>query len=221
MAVNRAIFIDKDGTLIPDIPYNVDPELITLSPGAGETLRRLQDLGYLLVVVSNQAGVARGLFTEAALIPVRERLEALLQPYGVRLDGFYYCPHSPHATMLAYKRECTCRKPQPGLLLQAAHDLRIDLARSWMIGDITADSEAGNRAGCQTILMEKPDDPILYLDEQNQPGWIVSTWWEAGTLVERAEDEYPGNSRAVHRDEDPRDRRSDARRVPERHGGSD
>jgi len=181
--MHRAIFIDKDGTLIPDIPYNVDPVRITLMPGAGDTLRRLAAAGYRLVVVSNQSGVARGCFTEADLLPVRARLEALLDAYGVRLDGFYYCPHCPDGTVAQYAVECDCRKPRAGMLRAAAADLNLDLSRSWMVGDIAADSEAGNRAGCRTILIEKPYDLIRDLTAYSRPDFIVSCWAEAGEII--------------------------------------
>src|SRR5258706_16018961 len=113
--LSKAIFIDKDGTLIPDIPYNIDPARITLSPGAGETLRPLHDDGYLLVVISNQSGIARGLYEESALGPVSARLASLLQEYGVSLDGFYYCPHMPGAPVARYAIDCECRKPKAGM----------------------------------------------------------------------------------------------------------
>lgn len=181
--MNRAVFIDKDGTLIPDIPYNVEPERITLSPGAGNALRRLKDAGYLLVVVSNQSGVAHGLFSEAALEPVKTRLNDLLAMYGVALDGFYYCPHLPDAVVPEYAVDCACRKPKPGMLVTAANDLNIDLSHSWMIGDILADSEAGKRAGCRTILIEKDDDPIVDINERNRPDAIVRDWESAAAVV--------------------------------------
>ncbi|MBI5667904.1 MAG: HAD family hydrolase [Chloroflexi bacterium] len=181
--MNRAIFIDKDGTLIVDVPYNVDPELITLSLGAGEALRRFKDAGYLLVVVSNQSGVAKGMFDEAALQPVRQRLNKLLAEYGVQLDGFYYCPHWPHGTVERYAIACECRKPKAGMLLAAARDLNIDLSRSWMIGDILADTEAGKRADCRTVLIEKPYDPVIHLTDQNRPDFIVRSWHEATRVI--------------------------------------
>jgi len=222
MAV-RAIFIDKDGTLIPDVPYNIDPALITLSPGAGHVLYTLQQQGFRLVVVSNQAGVAHGLFPEAALVGVRQRIETLLAEFNVRLDGFYYCPHHPDADIPAYRRACDCRKPQPGMLLRAARDLDIDLSHSWMIGDISADSEAGNRAGCRTILIEKPYDPINGVSDMNRPDFIVSSWDMVGALMwaEGQDDEHSIHRRTVRGDENSRHRGLDARRVLERNGKPD
>jgi len=157
-----AVFLDKDGTLIENLPYNVNPELIRLAPRAGEALRLLQKHGYAFFVVSNQAGVAKGLFGEQALEPVKERLRALLAEEGVRLSGFYYCPHYPTGAVARYALRCDCRKPMPGMLQAAAEQHGIELARSWMIGDILDDVEAGKRAGCRTVL----------IDNGNETEWV-------------------------------------------------
>lgn len=160
----RAIFLDKDGTLVEDIPYNVNPSLLELTWQAGQALQILQQLGYALIVVTNQAGVAKGLFTENALQPIYSRLSERLAQYGVTLSGFYYCPHSPDGTVARYATACTCRKPMPGMLLRAAHEHGIDLEQSWMIGDILNDVEAGRRAGCRTVL----------IDNGNETEWQMS-----------------------------------------------
>lgn len=145
-----AVFLDKDGTLVHDLPYNVDPDRLRLTPGAREATHALRRAGYALVVVTNQSGIARGLFPPAALPPIRARLEFLL---NVTFDAFEICPHHPRGTILEYAVACGCRKPLPGLLLSAARDLDLDLARSWMVGDILDDIEAGSRAGCRTALI--------------------------------------------------------------------
>ncbi|WP_266367605.1 D-glycero-alpha-D-manno-heptose-1,7-bisphosphate 7-phosphatase [Tellurirhabdus rosea] len=150
----RAIFLDKDGTLIRDVPYNVEPGQIELYPETGEALRRLGAAGFRLIVISNQSGVAHGYFEEQALTFVEVQLQVLLRPYGVSLDGFYYCPHHPGGSVPAYSITCACRKPEPGLLTRAAADHDLNLEESWMIGDILNDVEAGNRAGCRTVLLE-------------------------------------------------------------------
>jgi D-inositol-3-phosphate glycosyltransferase len=142
-----AIFIDKDGTLVEDVPYNVDPARLHLAPGAPEALRQWRDAGYLVVVVTNQSGLGRGLFDRAALGRLHDALAARLRNAGAPLDGFFACPHVD-------EDHCACRKPQPGLLLEAARVLDIDLARSWMVGDILNDVEAGRRAGCRTVLLD-------------------------------------------------------------------
>ncbi len=148
------VFLDKDGTLIRDVPYNVDPRRIRLAPGADGGVRALHGAGYPLVVVSNQSGVARGLFPEAALDEVTRRLRILLGVLGVPLVDALYCPHDPAGVVDAYRVACGCRKPAPGLLTTAAAAHGADLARSWMIGDILDDVEAGARAGCRTILLD-------------------------------------------------------------------
>src|SRR5947209_8464119 len=140
-----AIFLDKDGTLIDDVPYNVDPSLMRLARGIGE-LPLLREGGYRLVVVSNQPGVAHGMYPCSALNAVERRLREMLTELGVSLDGVYWCLHHPEGKVREYARVCECRKPAPGLLRQASRDLDLDLARSWMIGDILDDVEAGIRA---------------------------------------------------------------------------
>lgn len=158
MAVRRAVFLDKDGTLIDDIPFNVDPARIRLARGAS-SLARLTRAGFKLMVVSNQPGIARGHFDEAALARAYRHIDALLGARGVRLSGFYYCPHGETGA-------CACRKPRPGLLRRAARVRGIDLARSWLVGDILDDVEAGRRAGCRTVL----------LDVGNETEWRTGPW---------------------------------------------
>jgi len=149
-AGKRAVFLDKDGTLIVDVPYNVDPALVRLTPGAGEGLYRLHEAGFGLWVVTNQSGVARGLFPEAALAAVETRLRELLAGHAVPLDGFLYCPHAPAGGSAP---ACACRKPEPGLILAAAEREGLDIPASWFVGDILSDIEAGNRAGCRAIIV--------------------------------------------------------------------
>jgi D-glycero-D-manno-heptose 1,7-bisphosphate phosphatase len=180
--VERVIFLDKDGTLVRDVPYNVDLAKIVLEPGAVPGLRRLAVAGFHFVVVSNQSGVSRGYFKEEALGPVIAQLSDLLeQAAGVRLDGFYYCPHHPDGTVAEYSVECTCRKPQPGLLFSAASELDIDLSQAWMIGDILDDVEAGNRSGCRTILLDTGHET------EWEPGPFRTPDFTAGSLEEAAE----------------------------------
>lgn len=185
----RAIFLDKDGTLVEDVPYNVNPELIELTWHAGQALQILRELGFALVVVTNQSGVARGLFTEAALAPVRQRLSDLLAQYGVLLDGFHYCPHHPEGVVGRYAVPCTCRKPMPGMLLRAASELDIDLSRSWMIGDILHDVEAGRRAGCQTVLIDNGNETEWKMAPQRTPHLTASDLYTAATMIAAIEKE--------------------------------
>lgn len=165
----RAVFLDKDGTLVENVPYNVDLERIRLTDGAIEGLRALNAVGYLLIVVTNQSGVARGYFPESALLAVEGRLRRLLAAGGVPLHGFYYCPHEPDGTVQAYARRCVCRKPAPGLLRRGARDHRIDLTASWMIGDILHDVEAGRRASCRTVLLDNGNETEWRLTPARRP----------------------------------------------------
>ena len=117
---NLAVFLDKDGTLVEDVPYNTDPQLMKLTQGAIEGLQLLQAAGYKLIVITNQSGVARGYFPESALVGVEKQLRDILITSGVKLNGFYYCPHHPDSTLSKYSISCNCRKPKPGLILRAA-----------------------------------------------------------------------------------------------------
>lgn len=178
-----AIFLDKDGTLIPDIPYNIDPEQITLYPETGPALQRLKQAGFQLIVASNQAGVARGYFTEDALTAVFDRLNELLKPFAVTLDGFEYCPNHPDGTVEPYAITCERRKPRPGMLLDAARTYDFDLAASWMIGDILNDIEAGNRAGCRTILIDRGNETEWLAGPFRQPTAVVPNLREAAAVI--------------------------------------
>ncbi|WP_019987246.1 D-glycero-alpha-D-manno-heptose-1,7-bisphosphate 7-phosphatase [Rudanella lutea] len=177
--MNKAIFLDKDGTLIVDVPYNVDPDRIAFYPDAVGALRALQQAGYRLVVVSNQSGVARGYFAESSLVAVWQRLADEVAPAGVVFDGFYYCPHYAIDT----EPGCDCRKPQPGMLRQAATDLGIELSASWMVGDILNDVEAGNRAGCRTILVDRGHETEWLAGPYRTPTAQVSSLLEAAEQI--------------------------------------
>ncbi|MBI5761992.1 MAG: HAD family hydrolase [Planctomycetes bacterium] len=152
-----AVFLDRDNTLIHDPGYLKDSGLVALLPGVTEGLARLRAAGYQLIVVSNQSGVARGLLTEADVVAVNARVQALLEPHGAAIDAFYHCPFLPgdEAIVAEFRRDSDLRKPKPGMLLLAAKEHHIDLTRSWMIGDSVRDVEAGRAAGCRTILIAR------------------------------------------------------------------
>jgi len=158
---SKAVFLDRDGTVIRDPGYLADPAGVELMPGAADALRALAEGGYRLVVVTNQSGVARGLLTEETLQAVHDELRRRLAAAGVRLDGVYYCPYHPEAPIERYAVDSDLRKPRPGMLLQAARELDLDLPVSWMIGDSGRDVEAGQRAGCRTVRLPAggPDSP--------------------------------------------------------------
>lgn len=201
--LSKAVFLDKDGTLIKNVPYNVDPELIRLTDGALEALRLLQAGGYKLIVVSNQSGIARGLFDEEDLLPVETRLQRLLSAAYVSLDDFYYCPHHPAGVVPQYARQCSCRKPKPGMLFNAADDHQINLAESWLIGDILHDVEAGNLAGCKTILVDNGNETEWRLTDDRQPEFIVKNLFLAAYLIRATENsnrvETLANGRYEHK----------------------
>jgi D-glycero-D-manno-heptose 1,7-bisphosphate phosphatase len=160
-----AIFLDRDGTLVEPRHYPSRPEELILYPNIAPLLQHLRQDGFRLVVITNQSGIARGLFTEDDLTRMHDDLRLRLQRLHVEIDGFYHCPHHPGGVIPELAIACDCRKPEPGLLLAAAADLSLDLTHSWFIGDILNDVEAGNRAGCRTILVDlgteaPPESPL-------------------------------------------------------------
>ena len=179
----KAVFIDKDGTLIPNIPYNIDPGRITIEDETIEGLRILKDEGFLFIVISNQSGIAKGYFKEMDLEQVWNKISALLQRHEISIDAFYYCPHEPNGIVEQYAVECDCRKPLPGMILKAASQLKIDLSQSWMIGDILNDVEAGNRAGCSTILIDNGNETEWQMSEERTPAFIAGNILEAAVHI--------------------------------------
>jgi D-glycero-D-manno-heptose 1,7-bisphosphate phosphatase len=148
-----AVFIDRDGVLIEDVDYLDDPGDIAILPGAAEGIAALNRAGWPVVIVTNQSGVARGLFSAATVELIHDRLLELLEGYGARIAAIYYCPHHPTSGLSGHGLECDCRKPRPGMLHKAAAELGLDLASSWMIGDRLTDLQAGAAAGCRTVLV--------------------------------------------------------------------
>ncbi|HEX7086786.1 MAG TPA: HAD family hydrolase [Vicinamibacterales bacterium] len=148
-----AVFLDRDGTLIEERGYLHDPDRVALFPATAPAIVRLRAAGFAIVVVTNQAGVARGLFGEDAVRRVHARLDALLGPAGAAPDAYYYCPHHPDGAVEAYRRVCACRKPAPGMIERAARDLGLDVVRSFVVGDKWIDVELANRAGARGMLV--------------------------------------------------------------------
>lgn len=183
MALKPAIFLDKDGTLLVDVPYNVDPRKMRFAPGALEGLARLASSGLPLIVISNQPGIALAKFPPEKISAVRDQLARMFAQAGATLAGFYFCPHHPNGVHPSYSMFCECRKPAPGLLHIAADRHQIDLFESWFIGDILDDVEAGRRAGCRTIL----------LDNGNETVWERNEW----RVPDRIEHDLDGASRWV------------------------
>lgn len=183
---HRAVFIDKDGTLVEDLPYNVDPAKLRFTPHAMDGLRLLAERGYLLVVVTNQPGLAFGMFTRAELTRLQLALAEAMQREGIALTGFYACTHAPGPA--GRVPGCLCRKPAPGLLRQAARVHGIDLARSWMVGDILDDVEAGQRAGCRSILLDVGHETVWRLSPLRTPHARAQDLLEAARLIIAADE---------------------------------
>jgi D-glycero-D-manno-heptose 1,7-bisphosphate phosphatase len=148
-----AVFLDRDGVVIGDTHYVHSIDKVRLLSGSAEAIAELNRAGWPVVIVTNQAGIARGFFSVETLHKINDHMAELLRGHGARVDGVYYCPHHPEGDVLEYRRHCECRKPKPGMLLQAARELGLDLTRSWMIGDRITDLEAGSAVGCRTVLV--------------------------------------------------------------------
>lgn len=148
-----AVFLDRDGTINEEVGYMDRLEKLKLIPSAAEAIRLINASGMKAVVVTNQSGVARGLFDEAFVEAVHKRLREMLREQGAFLDGIYFCPHHPTEGRERYLLTCDCRKPAPGLLLRAAADLHLDPVHAYMVGDTLKDIEAGARIGAQGVLV--------------------------------------------------------------------
>lgn len=152
-AGRRAVFLDRDGTLIVDKPYNADPRQIELLPGVIDGLRLLRDAGYVLIVLTNQSGIARGYFSERDLASMHRQLDRLLVRHEIRVLAYYFCPHHVDGSRPELAIPCVCRKPAPGMIWRAAADWSIDLHASWLVGDRRTDVLAAAAAGCPAILI--------------------------------------------------------------------
>lgn len=192
-----AVFLDRDGTIIEDSGYLDSPDRVRLLAGAAKAIARMRELGFAVVIVSNQSGVARGRFSEEQMWAVHERVTQMLAREEAVLDGAYYCPFlsGEDAVVRRYRAESPLRKPSPGMLLQAARELDLDLSRSWMIGDAPRDVEAGRRAGCRSMLIAS--------DGANTSGvgadHVVGSLAEAAELLERAMKQDLGQRESVTR----------------------
>ena len=159
---SRAVFLDRDGTLIVDKPYSSDPDGIELLGGVTEGLILLHEAGYRLIVVTNQSAIARGYYDEAALSRMHRRIDDLLCPSGVLISAYYFCPHHVEGIDPSLATPCHCRKPAPGMILRAARDWSIDLRVSWLVGDSFTDCQAAERAGCRSVLLGERDPSARY-----------------------------------------------------------
>jgi D-glycero-D-manno-heptose 1,7-bisphosphate phosphatase len=187
--MNRAVFLDRDGTVNEEVGYLRDLADLRLIPGAGVVIRRMNEAGLLVVLVTNQSGVARGYFPESFVHEVHDRLAQMLALDGARIDAVYYCPHHPTTGNARYVKECSCRKPGTGMIDQAVKDLAIDVKQSYMVGDKWIDVELGQRAGTHAILVRSgfaPDDPgNIRPRHLKDPDLIAHTITEAAEWIIR------------------------------------
>jgi D-glycero-D-manno-heptose 1,7-bisphosphate phosphatase len=169
--MNRACFIDRDGVLIEEKIYLRDPEQVLLVPEAVAALKLLEQHGFLRIVITNQAGVAHGYFTEADVTAVHDKIKALLLAQKVGVTDFFYCPHHPDGTVSEYALNCACRKPGTALIEQAVKKYDLNLSASFLIGDKISDLLAGRKAGCPAILVKTGHGPehVAKAKHQNFP----------------------------------------------------
>ncbi|MGD1008161.1 MAG: HAD family hydrolase [Ignavibacteriaceae bacterium] len=179
-----AVFLDRDGTLNEDPGYLGDPNLVKLLPGTGEALSLLKnEMGFKLIVVSNQSGISRGLLSKEMVDTVNNRINKLLSAYGVSIDAFYYCPFHPD---FSTKEEAECRKPSPEMIFQAVRDFTIDLEGSYLVGDSVSDIECGINAGLKTILVRTGigEESFSVLKKQNKfPTFVAQNIIEVSSII--------------------------------------
>ena len=191
----RAVFLDRDGVIneliyyqeqgIIDSPFTV--EQFKLLPGVGEAINKLHDMGYKVILISNQPGIAKGHMSQETFDQIRKIMTEELGKSQAFLDGEYYCLHHPEAKVERFKTNCECRKPKPGLLLKASAEMDIDLSRSWMVGDGLTDVKAGKSAGAKTILLGRMKCELCHLmdDEGARPDIIAADLKEAAQYIRK------------------------------------
>ena len=189
MIQQKAVFLDRDGVLIEDVSLLTRRDQVRVCKKTSEALKVLNRSGYKPFVVSNQTVVARGLATEEDVEELNSFIQKLLlEKSGCKIEHFYYCPHHPEATLPQYRIKCKCRKPRPGMLLQAAREYNLDLSASFMVGDRISDIVAGHKAGCTTILVKTgmhQANPIVSdgMDLSVEPDYVCTDLYEASMII--------------------------------------
>jgi histidinol-phosphate phosphatase family protein len=178
MSQKRCVLLDRDGTLIEERNYITDAEQVELIPGVVKGLRRLNEMGLRLVVITNQSALGRGYLDEAGLNAIHEKVQALLGAEGIRLDAIYYCPHKPDDG-------CSCRKPGSGLVERAAKELSFDARESFVIGDKASDIEMGRNVGATTLLVCTGYGAQVAADGTARPDYVVNDLWAATEVIEK------------------------------------
>jgi D-glycero-D-manno-heptose 1,7-bisphosphate phosphatase len=182
---NVGVFIDRDGTISEEVGYINHLSRFQVYPWSAEAIRNLNLKGLKAIVVTNQAGVARGYFEESLIHEVHQKLHDEMKKSGAYLDAIYYCPHHPSAGKSPYRLDCDCRKPKPGMLLRAADEFEIDMKHSFMIGDRYSDIELAHNAGTKSILVLSGYGVGEY--EYHRQDWKVQPDWVAKNLLEATE----------------------------------
>lgn len=177
--MKKAVFLDKDGTIINNIPYNIDFSKITINSQTIKGLQKLQEKGYLLIIVTNQSGIAKNIFLEHDFVNHLHQILNLFLQHGIFINSYYYCPHNKETSLVT----CMCRKPRPGMIIQAAKDFSIDLSNSWMVGDILNDIEAGNTARVKTILIDNGNETEWILTPPRIPTHTVKNFYRAAEII--------------------------------------
>ncbi len=191
--MNAAVFLDRDGTLIKEVGYLSSLSQIEILPNVPEGLKLLKSLGYFLIVVTNQSGVARGLFSESFVLQVHSVLREMLAQKCVQIDAFYYCPHHPTEGFPPYDIDCECRKPKTGMLKEAARARSIDISRSWVIGDSLVDMQLARNAGCRGVLLGTGHGRMIEQNGVHEPPFFYAV---KDDLLEAANYIASNNARA-------------------------
>ncbi|MDO5408140.1 MAG: D-glycero-beta-D-manno-heptose 1,7-bisphosphate 7-phosphatase [Eubacteriales bacterium] len=194
--MERVVFLDRDGTLNEEVNYLHRKEDMRLLPGVPEAIRMLREHGYRIVVITNQAGVARGYYSEEDVHALHAYMNEILEPQGAKIDAFFYCPHHPEHGIGAYKKVCHCRKPDTGMFEQAEEVFQVDKAHSWMIGDKLIDVQAGRNYGVRTVLVGTGYGAEEHAKECAKAG-------TPGDAKECAKSGAPGDVKACEKDETP------------------
>ncbi len=177
--MKRAVFLDRDGTIIEHVDYIYDCSQVKLIPRASDAIKLLNESGFKVIVITNQPGVARGYFTEETVREINEFIQQRLVKEGARIDKVYYCPHHAEGVIEEYAKVCDCRKPSPGMIEKAVRELGIDLKGSFVIGDRAIDVEAGDRAGCRTVLLAGEAPPGSGKETPIIPDHVAPDLYEA------------------------------------------
>jgi len=172
----RAVFLDRDGTIAKDVPYCSRVEDFDILDSVAQAIRLLNEQSFKVIVITNQSGIARGRFTQQTLALIHQRMQEELAEHGARVNGIFVCPHHPD-------EECECRKPKPALILQAAEEMGIELRLSYMVGDAPKDIEAGSSAGCKTVLVTTGPGQGKMNGQTPPPDHVANSLYEAAAWI--------------------------------------